>query len=435
MLLRLGALLLLPAAAAAQSYSTHGDPVLAGLIEDALERSPQVRAAFSHYQAARARIPQAAALPDPMLSVTQHARTPETRVGPQTTVLSLSQRFPWFGKLSDQGKMAAKRAAVQAEMYEATRAEIVRQLKLAYFDLSYVDRALEITEAETDLLDHYETLAQARYSQGAGLQQSVIKLQAEITRLLHRTRELERRRIDAEAMVNTLRNRAPEEPVAVGEIGSPPPVETNDDALYALSREHRPEVQAAFLQIESEEKAVHLARRQYYPDFTVGAAWGNVLGRRDEAGRMNPPQGNGKDVYSVTVGVNLPIFRAKYDAGVHEASERFAASREAYRGLVDQVELSVRTISFRIRTLQEQAALFERTLIPQAEQALKSAETGYSTGLSGVLDLLDSERILLEARLGLARLETDHLKALAEMERALGTAFPSASTERQEGQP
>lgn len=424
MLRLLGVWLLLPIAAFAQTYATHDDRDLAALIEEALARNPGVREAFSTYQAARRRVPQVTTLPDPTLALTQYARTPETRVGPQTAVLSLTQRFPWFGKLSDQGKVAAKQAAVYDELYRARRAEVIRQVKLAYFDLSYIDRALAITDEERKLLSHYETLAQSRYSQGFGLQQAVVKLQAEITRVLNRSRELMRQRVDAEAVLNTLRDRPPHDPVAAVEDLPRPAVEIDTETLYRLGRERRPEATAAFLQIETEEKKVHLARRQYFPDFMLGASWGNVLGRRDEVGRMSPPQGNGKDVYSVTVGVNLPIFRSKYDAGVQEAAERFSASREAYRGVVNQVELSVRSIGFRLTTVEEQVALFERALLPQAEQALRSAEAAYSTGTTGVLDLLDSERVLLDARLGLARLETDYMKGLAEMERAIGTAFP-----------
>ena len=41
-----------------------------------------------------------------------------------------------------------------------------------------------------------------------------------------------------------------------------------------------------------------------------------------------------------------------------------------------------------------------------------------------MLELLDSEEVLLDVRLGLARLETDYMKTLAEMERAIGSAFP-----------
>lgn len=192
MLRLLGVWLLLPIAAFAQTYATHDDRDLAALIEEALARNPSVREAFSTYQAARRRVPQVTTLPDPTLALTQYARTPETRVGPQTTILSLTQRFPWFGKLSDQGKVAAKQAAVYDELYRARRAEVIRQVKLAYFDLGYIDRALAITDEERELLSHYETLAQSRYSQGFGLQQAVVKLQAEITRVLNRIRELMR---------------------------------------------------------------------------------------------------------------------------------------------------------------------------------------------------------------------------------------------------
>lgn len=424
MLLRLCALLLLAVGASAQTYSTNNDARLREFIEEALDRNPGVRESFLRYQAGLQRIPQVTSLPDPMLGVTQFARTPETRVGPQTTVLSLSQKFPWFGKLSDQGKLAAKDAGVLSELHQAHRAEVIQQVKLAYYDLAYIDRAIVITNEDEQLLGHYETLAQARYSQGVGLQQAVIKLQAEITRDRNRLQVLKRQRVDSEAALNTVRDQPAGTPVAPIERLSPLDVEIDLDALYAIGRDARPEVKAAFLEIEKHEKRIHLAKRQYWPDLTLGASWTNLNGRHDRAGRLSPPEDNGKDIYSVVAGVNLPIFRRKYDAGVQEATETFGAAREAYRDVVNEVGLSVRSVGFRIQTIEEQLALFEKALLPQAEQALRSTETAYASGTTGVLDLLDGERTLLEVRLGLARLQTDYLKALADMERAIGSAFP-----------
>jgi outer membrane protein TolC len=72
-------------------------------------------------------------------------------------------------------------------------------------------------------------------------------------------------------------------------------------------------------------------------------------------------------------------------------------------------------------------SLFERVLLPQADQSLRSAEAAYSTGSIPVLELLDSERTLLEVRLSLAQFQTDYMKALAEMERAIGSAFPEVT--------
>lgn len=416
--------LALPAYGQQTTYSDLGDRQLNELIETALERNPGVRRAFAEYRAALQRIPQVTTLPDPVLGVTQYARSPETRVGPQNTMLSISQRFPWFGKLSDRGKVVAKEAAALEQMYEAEKSELVRRVKLAYFDLGYVDRAIQIVNEDLELLRHFETLAQARYAQGVGLQQAVVKLQAEITRDRNRLEILGRQRIDAEAVLNTLLDRSPQQPIRSVALLSPPTAEVDYDRLYAVGRQSRPELKAAFFRIEKNEKSIQLAKREYWPDVTVGAGYVYVDGRQDPVGKENPPPDNGKDVYSVSVGVNIPIFRRKYDAGVLEASERFLAARDSYRDLVNSVEVSVRSIGFRIDTIHNQIDLFENALLPQADQALRSSEAAYSTGSLGVLDLLDSERVLLDVRLGLIQLHSDYLKSLAEMERAIGFAFP-----------
>ena len=415
---------LLAAPVLAQSYSTNGDGALEVLIEKALDRNPAIRESLARYRAARQRIPQATSLPDPVLDVTQYARTPETRVGPQTTMLSISQTFPWFGKLSDQGKVATKEAAAWRESHEARKAEVVRQVKLAYYDLAYIDRAIRITEEDHELLRYFETLAQARYSQGVGLQQAVVKLQTELTRDLNRLETLRSRRVDAEAALNTLVDRPPETPIPRASPAQRPTVDLKLENLYRTARSRRPEVKAAFLRIEKDEKRIQLSRRNYWPDVTVGAGFVNVAGRSDPAARLNPPPDEGKNIYSFSVGVNLPIFRRKYDAAVLEATEDFLAARERYRSTVNQVEVSIRSVGFRARTIEQQIGLFEDVLLPQAEQALRSSEAAYSTGTLGILDLLDSERVLLEVRLGLAQFDSDYMKALAEMERAIGSPFP-----------
>ena len=125
--------------------------------------------------------------------------------------------------------------------------EVVRQVKLAYYDLSYIDRAISITQEDELLLKHYEQLAQARYSQGVGLQQGIVKLQAEITRDLNRMTILRRQRVDAEAALNTVRDHPAETPVDLVDFPQRPRVKVDLNKLYASGRSARPEVKAAFL--------------------------------------------------------------------------------------------------------------------------------------------------------------------------------------------
>ncbi|MDE2975155.1 MAG: TolC family protein [Gemmatimonadota bacterium] len=406
------------------TYATNGDQVLAALVGEALQGNPRVRAALLESRAAESRVPQAASLPDPALSFTQHVVGPQTRVGPRLSNVSVTQSLPWFGTLADRRAIAASSSAIRGESYRERRAEVVRRVKLAYYDLAYLDEALRITGEEEQLLLHYEALARARYSQGFGQQQEVVKLQAEVTRVLNRRHELLRQRDEFEAALNVLANRPVDARVPRVTIGERPAVSLDDERLREAGLGERPEVRAARLRIERGEHGVSLARRRYRPGLTVGVAWGNVLGRRDDPGRENPPPDNGRDTWSITLGASVPVFRGSYDAGVREAAARLSAAEEAYRDAVDGVALAVRSTGFRLATIEGQLALFERALLPQAEQALRATEEAYSGGVTGVLELLDSEEVLLDVRLGLARLRADYMKALAEMERAVGSAFP-----------
>ena len=413
-------ILLLLIAASSLWAQPPADPRLESYVSEALERNPRIHASFARYRAAQQRAPQVAGLPDPSVSLTNYVRSPETRTGPQTLMLQIQQRLPWWGKLSDQEQAAAKRAAAMRALHEAAKDEVRRKVKTAYYELGYVDRVASILREEIQLLARFEALARARYGQGLGPQATVIKLQAEVTRAQTRLEELRRQRIDAEAALNAARFAPPGTPVEPIELAAPAPIRAAAETLYETARRERPELHAALLDIEAEEKGLHIARRKHLPDLTIGASMINVEGREDPAGLIAPPLDNGKNAYSFTVGVNIPVFRRKYDAAVLEASERVIASRQDYRGMAREVEATVRSLVFRLESTERQIALFESTLIPQAAAALQSAETSYAQTAVNALDLLDSERMQFEVRLGLARLQADHWKARVELERAIG---------------
>ena len=413
--------------ATAADYATLDDARLKALIEEALDRNPEVQAAQWHETAAREQIPTAGALPDPTLQFTGFAQSPQTRVGPQVSGVAVNQRLPWFGKRTDRAEATTVRAEIQRQVAAARRADVVRQVKVAYYELAYLDRALAITGEERELLEHYESLARARYSQGVGLQQAVVKLQAEITRVLNRRQELTRQRVDVESRLNALRDRPAHAGIPDVKLGELPRVALDQGRVEAIGRANAPVVKAAALAVDHDEVGVRLAERRYWPDLVLGATWGRVRARDDQPGRSNPPPDNGKDTLGLTLGINIPLQRGIYDAGVREAVARRSAAQESHRLALNGVDQAVRSTGFALTTIEAQIALFENALVPQAEQALRATEEAYATGTTGVLDLLDSEEVLLDVRLGLARLETDYMQALADMERAIGVPFPLRS--------
>ncbi|MCC5021487.1 MAG: TolC family protein [Candidatus Synoicihabitans palmerolidicus] len=103
-----GALLALTLPSIAQDDRASLDTL--GYLHQAATHNPDLRAYVLRYDAAQARIPQMAALPDPMLQISHFVESVQTRTGPQENVIMLSQRLPWFGRLAGRESVASAEA-------------------------------------------------------------------------------------------------------------------------------------------------------------------------------------------------------------------------------------------------------------------------------------------------------------------------------------
>lgn len=397
------------------------DPAVRELVRDALERNPAVAAATARARAAREQAPQAKALPDPMVGVTGYVAPPETRVGPQRLMASLSQRFPWFGKLSLREQAVLRRAEALDSEVEARRLGLVTDVRRLFYETAFLDAYRSVVETDRQTLIHYEELARARYASGAGIEQGVVKIQAEITKDDSRLLDIATRRAAMVATLNALRDRPQEAlipPLALPRttLAQPPAFE----ALRVRALDARPELESADAEIGRADALIELARKEYKPDITLGATYTAVGNRTDPAGILQPPPDNGSNVFGISATLNLPIRRGKLKAGVEEAAETRLAAVEMKRDVTTMINQALGELAERVRLSGEQVRLFERVLVIQAEQSLRSAEAGYAAGSLNSLDLLDAERVLLEVRTGTERARADHAIALARLEGAIG---------------
>ena len=81
---------------------------------------------------------------------------------------SISQKIPFPGKRSLMKGMAVKEAEAVSLEVEETANRIVKEIKIAYYDLSHIYRAIEVTERNKKLLEDLARIAETRYSVGAG---------------------------------------------------------------------------------------------------------------------------------------------------------------------------------------------------------------------------------------------------------------------------
>ncbi len=387
----------------------------------ALERNPEIHAARNQVAAQSLVVPQATALDDPMLAdtfmpISAHAL--QTAAGRATNTLTLTQKFPWFGTLCVRGAVAAQEARMALARLAQAELKVIEDVRLAYYELYFYQRAIEITRENRYLLEDLLQSADARYRTGDTSQQDILRVQVELDRIDDRlidfSRALEQSQAD---LVRLVRENPDGKPEVITEI-VPSSVPENINRLYDLAIRCRPELEERLAAIVRDQYKEELARLKFYPDVTVGLGWQSLTTDAALSGVAN-----GNDNFMFTVGVNLPIWRDKLQAGAGESWHRVMESTQRYEAARDDTFRQVRRMTAQATAIDEQIALYRDNILPKANQTLQISMAEYRVGGVTFLQILDNWMQHLSIEMQLARLEANREQALALLERAVGCAI------------
>jgi outer membrane protein TolC len=375
---------------------------LDSLVQEALDHNPEIRAAAQRHEAAIAVVPQSKSLPDPRIGV--EYRDLDAR----ETMYGFSQEVPFPGKLRLRGEVAAREAERTEQEYFAVRLRVIAALKEAYYDLHLTHKSIEIVDRNRELLVQFDETAKARYAVGQAAQQDLFRAQSEISRVLARLATLAQQRRSLEAEISRLLNRPAGDPLGVPEEVAAIPLRHTLTALNALVEEGAPLLRAQLKDVERSDRAVALARREYYPDVEVG-----VAGVREE------PEGT--DGYRLMVNLNVPLyFATKQREGVREAVADREAALSDLHAVKQELLFRIADNFAQVGRAAELIRLLEDALIPQARLTLAAAQAGYAVGSVDFLTLLNALLTLQENELELHQEAVEHEKARARIEEIIG---------------
>src|ERR1017187_9667225 len=149
--------------------------------------------------------------------------------------VTVSEQFPYPGKLKLRGEIASKEADAAQADYEAIRRRVTAEVRASYFDYLYFDRAIQTTERNKELLEKLSKIAEARYRVGKAMQADVLRSQVEISLLIEKLTVLEQQRDTAQARLNVSMVRSPESPLPPAAAVQPATLRYSLDELYALA--------------------------------------------------------------------------------------------------------------------------------------------------------------------------------------------------------
>ncbi len=383
-----------------------------------LEANPRIHAMASAWKASEEVVPQAGALPDPMISlnilnlpINSFAFDREPMTGKQ---IAFSQEIPFPGKLGLKEAIAREDVVVQKSVYQETINQQLFLARQAYFDLYYLDRAIEITRRNAETLQQFIKIAETKYTVGKGLQQDVLRAQVEHSRMLDKLVTLRQKRRAAQARLNAILNRPQGTPIQTLTDFPVQPVNISVDSLMAFADQNRPLFTVWEAQIRKQEKRYRLAKKGYLPDFRLGIAYT----QRDALQNGNP----GVDFFSGLVTVKVPLyFWRKQKREVNEHRIRQNVVQSQYLDVKNQVHSQIETVYSSLGKNYRLIELYRDGIIPQATQSLNAAIAGYQTDKVDFLTLLNNEITLFNYEMDYYRVLSDYLIDWAKLEYLTGT--------------
>jgi outer membrane protein TolC len=186
------------------------------------------------------------------------------------------------------------------------------------------------------------------------------------------------------------------------------------DLPEALARayQRRPEYLAAQSRTRASEFAVRAAKGEGLPTVEING----------QLGLLGPAPGSAEGVYVLSGGVHIPIFQGgKVKADVAQAETVWRQNKLQLENLHGRIEFEVRSALMDVKTSEDQIAVAQQQIALAAEQ-LKEAQDRYAAGVSGSLEVVQSQEAVAGAN-------ENHIQALylnnvakLSLVRALGEA-------------
>ncbi len=392
---------------------------------NAIEQHPMLAEQRAAISAAGHRIADKSSLANPMLMlgvqgvpVTSFSFSQEMMTG---RMIGISQMFPYPGKLGAERNIAAQDTVKSTFDLAEERNALRRDVKLAYFDLYHLDRAITTNHSHADAVDNLIASTEQRLTTATATQQDVLNLQLERS-------DIKKQIIEDQMMVAMKRSeleRASGLPASefniVPHLGLPQLGFTLPE-LDSIAAIHRAKLAGIRSQVETYRRMSARNDLDKYPDFQVSLSYM----QRDRLAPNTPlnpmPTAMAQnDLLSASVSFDLPFLhtnRREEATGEADAMRTMKLSQERAEKL--DIHTMIETQLARLEGLRKEYELLKDEVLPAASTSLATTNANYTYNKASANDVLRNELAMLHREHDEFQIEAEYNKALAEIEYETG---------------
>ncbi len=381
-------------------------------IQLGLQQSPALAAVRATAIAAAEQVPQAGGLPDPRLSLGL-ANLPTNSFSldqdPMSQIqVGFSQDLPYPGKRALREDVAKQQAQVAVLGSDEAHLRLVRDIKQSWWQLLYLDRAIQSIERIRTLLQQQFETAQTQYTVGQGQQQDILLIQLQQAKLDDDELGLIQARSDALIRLNSLLNRPPLTPIVLPQqVMERLPELPDIEELQQKALDQRPDLHASHAQLGAAHSMRELSAKDRYPDFNIAARYG----RRDQY----------QDLASVQFSMTLPIYAGRKQSRAQDQRQAELIAQQArLRDAQIKVGAEVASALVRYQRSRDQVTLFNVSILPQARQTVDAMLAGYQVNKVDFVNMVQAQTTLQNYETNYWQAYAAAHQALAQLAAALG---------------
>jgi outer membrane protein, multidrug efflux system len=409
------------------------DPALDRLVDEALANNLDLQLAMTRIELARANVLLASAdlYPSVNLEVgVSRSRTTEVGSQPFQTGfdpissnyrvgIAASYELDLWGKYRNSTRAAQSQLLASQYGRETVRTTIVAEIARAYFSLLAADAELALLRNTLTTRSESVTLQRDRFEGGVVGELDLRQAESERAAVVADIAVAERAIGLLEAALAALTGRSPRDvftPVVQREVDSKrllavPPIAAG---LPSGLLERRPDVRRVESELTAANLRIDVARADYFPSISLTALFGS-----ESAALKNLFSGPAA-IWSIGASLLQPLLGLRaIEANVDAQTAR---RNEALVTYVQTVQTAFREThdALVVNRTSREALAAQSVRRDHLAQALELADLRYRSGYSSYLEVLDSQRQLLQAdtlRIAAAR---DARIALVDLARAVG---------------
>ena len=343
----------------------------------------------------------------------------EAATGPQDNFhweARLSQPLFTGFALTTRVKMA--RLGVEIGEVEAAQAvdDVVKQAKLAYFDVLLTRRFMETARSAEATLEAHVKDAASFFEQGLIPYNDLLQSQVALADAVQRRTQAEAGGQMAVAALNTVLGLALEAETDVVPVDEAPPVPPALESLIQAAERHRPELRYLDLSLSRLDAAARLAGSAFYPSVALVGLY------EQDGDNLRATQNDFRNSYNATVAVQAEwtFFEwGKTRAEVARVKREHEALAAKTDGVRDSIRLEVKNarVNLTVALANIETA---RAALAQADENLRITRLRYRQQVAPSTEVLDANTAQNQAENNFHAARYSALKAAAELERAVG---------------